>query len=238
MANQNVVANVAIKLPEFWTDKPEAWFATTEAQFRRGRVTVQATMFDHVLCKLPPEVIASVLDIVVTPPEDDPYTALKDRLLTSFKPSKWEQVSKLLHFPDLGDRRPTALMDAMLATLPAGASSDCVLFQGIFLERMPDYIRTHLSLPKFETAREMAVMADALWAGQARQGAAVSAVMPSRDSRSPDRRATSPSGRPQQRSTTPGASTLCRLHKKFGKDARSCHPPCTWSGNARGAGGN
>jgi hypothetical protein len=63
-------------------------------------------MFVHVLCKLPPEVFASVLDMVVTPPADEPYTALKDRLLTSFKPSKWEQVSKLLHFSDLGDRRP------------------------------------------------------------------------------------------------------------------------------------
>jgi hypothetical protein len=235
------VAAVAVKLPDFWTADPEAWFATSEAQFRRGRVTEQQTMFDHIICKLPADVIAAVRDLALTPPADTPYDALKERLLSSFKPSKWEQVSKLLHFPDLGDRRPTALMDAMLATLPTDASANCVLFQGIFLERMPEYIRTHLSLPKFETAREMAVIADALWAGQNRQATAhtgISAVMPARDSRSPDRRNTSPARRQQHRSSTPGAPTLCRLHRKFGRDARTCHPPCTWTGNAGGAGGN
>jgi hypothetical protein len=90
------VAKVAVKLPNFWTDKPEAWFAITEAQFRRGRITVQSAIFHHVLCKLAPDVIAFVLDIVVTSPEEDPYTALKDRLLTSFKPasgSKWQNFS-------------------------------------------------------------------------------------------------------------------------------------------------
>jgi hypothetical protein len=236
------IAAVAVKLPDFWTADPEAWMAHAEAQFRRGRITEQNTMFDHVISKLPQEVIATVRDMTITPPEENAYTELKERLLSSFKPSKWEQVSKLLHFPDLGDRRPTALMDAMLATLPTGASSNCVLFQGIFLERMPDYIRTHLSVPKFDTARDMAVMADTLWAGHMRHSTTsghVSAVMPARDSRSPDRRTASPAGRQSQRSSTPGASTLCRLHKKFGRDARACHPPCSWTGNARGgAGGN
>jgi hypothetical protein len=239
------VANVAVKLPDFWTADPETWLAQAESQFRRGRVTVQQTMFDHVLCKLPPDVVAAVRDLALHPPEEDPYTALKERLLSSFKPSKWEQVSKLLHFPDLGDRRPTALMDAMLATLPPDASPNYCLFQGIFLERMPDYIRSHLSLPKFETSREMAVMADTLWAGNVRGGSAVSAVMPARTSRSPDRRTASPdvrssqSGR-QQRAATPANRTagLCRIHKKWGQAANFCLGNCTWTGNGRATGGN
>ena len=32
-------------------------------------------------------------------------------------------------------------------------------------------------------------------------------------------------------STTTG--TLCRIHKKFGKDGRHCHPPCSWAENQK-----
>jgi hypothetical protein len=61
-------------------------------------------------------------------------------------------------------------MDAMLATLPPDASPNCSFLQGIFLERMSDYICSHLSLPKFESSRDMAVMADTLWAGHVKGG--------------------------------------------------------------------
>jgi hypothetical protein len=188
------------------------------------------TMFNHVVAKLPPEVVASVRDIPLAPPLNESYKTLKTRLVSSFAPSKWEQVSRLLHFPDLGDRRPTALMDAMLASLPTGASSNCELFQGIFLERMPDYIRLHLSLPIFETAHKMTIMADALWAGHVKSssgGLPVSAMFPSRNNRSPDHRPSSPTA-DQPLSRTPGVSTHCRLHRKFGRDAPACHPPCSW----------
>ncbi len=152
-------------------------------------------MFNHVVAKLPPDLVAAVRDIPLALPLNEPYTTLKTRLVSSFAPSKWEQVSRLLPFPDLGDRRPTALMDAMLASLPTGAFSNCELFQGIFLERMPDYIRLHLSLPIFETAHKMTIMADALWAGHVKSssgGLPVSAMFPFQNNRSPDHRPSSP----------------------------------------------
>jgi len=155
---------MAVKLPDFWTGDPETWFATVEAQLCRGRILEEMTMFNHMVAKLPPDVVAAVRDIPLAPPLNEPYKTLKTRRVSSFAPSKWDQVSRLLHFPDLVDRRPKALMDAMLASLPTGASSNCELFQGIFLEPMPDYIRMHLSLPIFETAQKMTIMADVLWA--------------------------------------------------------------------------
>jgi len=36
----------------------------------------------------------------------------------SYTLSRWQLVSKVNHHPGLGDHRPTAMMDAMLALLP------------------------------------------------------------------------------------------------------------------------
>ncbi len=49
-----------------------------------------------------------------------PYQALKQRLLKVFQPDQWEAVHSLLHYRELGDLKPSQLMDAMLAALPAG----------------------------------------------------------------------------------------------------------------------
>ena len=67
---------------------------------------------------------------------ETPYKDLKAKLVSSYTLSRWQKVSKLIHHPGLGDRRPTALMDAMLALLPEDKKPGC-LSQGLFLERLP-----------------------------------------------------------------------------------------------------
>ena len=62
---------------------------------------------------------------------ETPYEDLKAKLASSHTLSLWQKVSKLIHHPGLGDRRPTVLMDAMLALLPEDEKPDC-LFQGLF----------------------------------------------------------------------------------------------------------
>ena len=49
---------------------------------------------------------------------ETPYEDLKAKLVSSYTLSRWQKVSKLIHHPGLGERRPTALMEAMLALLP------------------------------------------------------------------------------------------------------------------------
>ncbi len=51
---------VAVKLPEFWPADPTTWFHQAEAAFRRSNVTQSFTKYDHVLMKLPKDVIMSV----------------------------------------------------------------------------------------------------------------------------------------------------------------------------------
>ena len=157
---------VALKLPDFWVDKPRLCFSRVEAPFRLHRppIVVSSTMFDHVVTKLPPHVLDSVEDAVENPSADTPYEDIKKLLLSSFTPTKWQLVDELLNFPAIGDRRPLALYTAMAAKLPRGETPG-LLFQGLFLARLPGDVRAHLVAGEYKNPREMAEHADRLWDG-------------------------------------------------------------------------
>ena len=55
-------------------------------------------------------------------------------------------------------------MDEMLALL--GEHKSCMLFEQLFLERLPEEIRTQLVADKIDDHREMARKADQLWAAR------------------------------------------------------------------------
>ena len=75
------IAAVSVKLPPFWPQDPEVWFAQVEAQFTTKRVTVQKTKFDYVISSLSPEVAMEVRDLLLKPPTDNPYNTLKAQLI-------------------------------------------------------------------------------------------------------------------------------------------------------------
>jgi hypothetical protein len=237
------VAHIAVKLPDFWVKDPKMWFSQAEAQFRRARITMPSTMYDYVLMKLPEDVIMSVRALI-SEIEADPVKQenscqlLKDALLGSYGKTKWQMAYALLDHPELGDRRPSAMMAEMLA-LRFETSAPDSLFLALFLRRLPTSIRDHLAAANHTTATEMAAHADILW--DARNTASVSMVSDSlaavslrsaspRGSRSPDRRARSPdrrrgNGRQPPRRPTPGrqdGKKLCYIHRRYGKDATGC----------------
>jgi len=239
---------VAVKLPVFWLDDPEMWFSQAEAQFELSNVTRSRTKYQHVLVTLPPALIKNVRDVVRgIATSANPYADLKARLTESFAPSKWRQASSIIHHADVGDGRPSHLLDALVALLPEGEPQG-VIFQTLFLEKLPVDIRDHLMACKFETPRLMAAHADQLWdSRQSNQRvSSVSAVRPSSPSRQQaaqrggrDRRRRSPSaGRQAGRTSTPHPAGLCYYHGRFAEKAHRCEAPCTWAGNAPAAGGN
>jgi len=252
------VAHVAVKLPDFWVKDPKMWFAQAEAQFRRARVTAETTMYDYVLMKLPQDVVMSVRALV-SAIEADPvkqeqsYTLMKEALLGSYGMTKWQMAYSLLDHPDLGDRRPSAMMAEMLSLRYETTAPDS-LFLALFLRRLPASIRDHLAAANHTTATEMATHADILW--DARSTTTVSAVTDSlaavsvrsaspRYSRSPDRRARSPvnrggGGKQPPRPPTPGRqdgksssnkNKWCFNHRRYGDKAYNCRGNCKFSEN-------
>ena len=234
------VAKVSVKLPDFWTEDPDLWFLHAEAAFRNAQITQSITKFDHIVQKLPQKIMVSVRGLIMgsAASSETPYEDLKAKLVSSYTLSRCQKVSKLIHHPGLGDRRPTALMDAMLALLPEDEKPGC-LFQGLFLERLPVEMRDHLVSRDFKNPSDMALYADSLW--DARKAiptdhllaaASTSSSSPSRG-RAQDRRSPSPN----RRSQTPGPSnSWCYFHKSFGPAANNCRPPCSFQGNARADG--
>ena len=79
-----VAANVSLKLPVFWPDAAEVWFAQADAQFAIKSITVSKTKFYHAVASLPKNVGAQILDLIHAPPAGDPYEVLKERLTTLY----------------------------------------------------------------------------------------------------------------------------------------------------------
>jgi hypothetical protein len=236
---------VGIKLPPFWADDLEMWFEQVEAQFDISKVTASRTKYQHLLVMLPPALVSNIRDVIRGNRDAvDPYGTLKARLTESFRPSIWRQVSGIIHYPDIGDGRPSHLLDAMVALLPDGEPQGKI-FQGLFLEKLPLEIRDHLMAAKHESARAMAAHADQLWDGrqgsqQVRGISAVQPLAPRRQQAAPQRRR-SPSTRRPLRAQMPqvaAAGGLCWYHTNFAGKAHQCEQPCNWSGNAPAAGSN
>lgn len=234
-----VVGRVAVKLPDFWVAKPRIWFLQADACFRTSNITADRTKYDHVLAKLPMEVLESVADVVEEVAEDaaaeDCYQRLRERLTGSYGDTEWQQLEKLVTLPGLGDMRPSALMNQMLSLLPVGEKPG-KLFLHLFLRHLPAEVRGRLTDVKFDSPRAMAEQADRIWASNGGNSLvhAVNPVNPRRES--PRRR--SPSRPRRGRSQTPAAAGLCFYHGRFGDNADKCRAPCSWSGNGVAADGN
>jgi hypothetical protein len=82
----------------------------------------------------------------------DAYEQLKARLTESYKKTKWQQVNTLLDMPPLCDRRPSHLMNEMLALLPTGENKDSTIFLGIYLHKLPPTMTDHLAAANHNTA--------------------------------------------------------------------------------------
>ena len=67
-----MAANVSMKLPVFWPDAAEVWFAQVDAQIAIRNVTVRKTKFYHAVAVLPQEVASQILDLIHSPPAGDP----------------------------------------------------------------------------------------------------------------------------------------------------------------------
>ena len=205
---------VSLKLPTFWTSQPEVWFAQTEAQFALRGITADETKYYYVIAALDQPTATRLLDLISNPPTDDKYGALKTRLTDTFGLSKQERASRLLHFRPLGDSKPSTLMDEMLALL--GDHPPCLLFNQLFLERLPADIRIQLVDAKIEDHRALAKRADALW--ECRDASMESNAV----------------HRPPSTDGKQLGKNFCFYHRKFGNAAKQCRPPCSWtSGNER-----
>lgn len=58
-------------------------FAQVEAHFTTKRLHAQNSRFDYVVASLSPEIATEVRDLILKPPEANPYDTLKEQLIRS-----------------------------------------------------------------------------------------------------------------------------------------------------------
>jgi hypothetical protein len=152
-----------LRLPTFWVDKPASWFITAESRFRLHGINQEQTRYDFLVAALSKEAVSLVLDIVENPPGHHPYSALKERLLELHQLNDYQRVVLLLRMEQLGGRKPSELLAAMLEICPRGHESS-IFFTHLFLERLPAELRIMLGEDNHQTLRDVAKKADSLWA--------------------------------------------------------------------------
>ena len=248
------VESYAIKILPYWASDPQIWFAQVEAQFGARGITVQKTMYQHVVSSLSPEIATEVRDILLKPPETPPYDVLKKMLIERTSVSEQRRLQQLFTAEELGDRKPTQLLRRMQQLLgDKETTTDSSFIKELFMQRLPTNIRIVLaSASEKNTLQDLATLADKMMevAGPTistvvtptqatsegdsmraeisslrEQVSALQAAVRPRRSRSRSQNR----GRPR----SPSGSGVCWYHRRFGDSARKCTPPCTKSGNIR-----
>jgi hypothetical protein len=86
---------------------------------------------------------------------------LKERLLLHFKLSEYERLEKLFTMPELGSRKLSAMLAAMLEVCPRGEEG-MRTFAGLFLHRLPRELRLLLAHDDLSDLKLLVARADAL----------------------------------------------------------------------------
>ena len=167
--------------------------------------------------------VERLLDVLENAPATDKYITLKARLLNTFSLTKQQRASRLLSIAGLGDRRPSELMDEMLALL--GDHKPCLLFEELFRQQLPADVRMAMANADFSDPRAAAQVADQLWASRPQPFAATVNSNPTPEE--PNVAAVRHTERKR-----PDTGT-CYFHQKFGSGARKCTPPCKFQGNGQ-----
>ena len=139
-----MVDAVAVKLPAFWTTNTTAWFAQTEAQFAICKITEDDTQYYHVVSALDSATATRAVSLLSAPPATGKYTAIKRFLTGAYEPSACERASALVNLQGLSYSTSSELMDSMLSLL--GGHIPCCLFLHLFIQQLPDYVCSPLSM--------------------------------------------------------------------------------------------
>lgn len=155
------VASASVKLPQFWTSCPEAWFVHVEMQFATKRITRNITRFEHVVASLPQEVIMTVLDVVQRPISSNSYEDLKQILIERHTISENRRLDRVLSDSEIGDRRPSEFFRSL--SLLAGTNFSRDVLTKLWIRKLPKSLNVALTGTNVSDHDELLKLADRIW---------------------------------------------------------------------------
>ena len=222
-----------VQLSPFWPNNAAVWFCRADQEFVIKSVTVQSTKYAYLVAALSEDVSVRVADKLTAVLSETPYDDLRAHLLKVYTKTDYQKAKLLLELPQLGDSKPSELMNKMLSYLPADvdSSSPGFLFRAIFLERMPADIRTHLVSMKTESMTALADKADELYSSRV-----ITSFLVDQDSEDyvfrPEPVPVCAAGRGVAAAdSAPGFSppaSQCWYHATYAPSATKCRSPCSY----------
>lgn len=258
MSSDIEVFKVGVRLPPFWPEEPELWFAQVEGQFKISGITGDATKFYYVVSQLDSEFSKEIKDIIINPPVDNKFIKLKTELIKRLTTSKEKKIKQLLMHEELGDRKPSQFLRHLKSLAGANVPDD--FLRTIWVSRLSHGIQTVLAgQPSSTCIDDLADLADRVHElscppvvasasqSQASSGPAIEELTrevaelrrqfqqlaSERRSRSNTRSARSSQRRSASRSRRSQSNfrkyPLCWYHWKFGEKASKCIKPCDYA---------
>ena len=243
----NSVNSVAVKLPGFWKDNPSGWFRQAESAFRLRHppITAERTRYDHVVTALDSKTSLELSAVMDNPPVGGEYTALKAALMLTFDQTQMAKDTELMSITSLGDLKATAMLRRMTRLATPG-SVETNIFRHSFLSVLPTDVRAILA-NEDGTLAELAVKADRVIEARGATASTISSVSspPTQDPglaalaqevaairQSLSGSRSNGGGGRNRPSRSSGADNVfvCNNHAKWGRQAFSCKPNCSFAG--------
>ncbi|KAI5641607.1 hypothetical protein NE865_06121 [Phthorimaea operculella] len=151
---------VTIRTPPFCKDRPALWFCSLESQFFINNIKNETTKFHYAVAHLDVECTKEVEDLILNPPKPEPYTRLKEVIISRFSDSYEEKVRRLLEKQQLGDRKPSSFMRHLRSQ--AGPSFPDKLLLTIWTNQLTRQLQIVLAAQKEQSIEELCELADKL----------------------------------------------------------------------------
>jgi hypothetical protein len=247
------------RIPAFWTDHPEQWFQIIEHYFKRNKIENSADKILTVIPLLPDKFRGELSQIDIETNEG--YQKLKEIVIKKLKPSDREATDNLFSCIQLGSRRPSELYNEMLCLLGERKMDENILRE-LWLRKLPAVMHPSLAAAAKLTLKELVDVADNVYEAtrplhctapammsihqddannQLTLASLFSEIMAIKDelrSRfNSQRRSKSRSFSANRRRSSSRRRTTtdwCWFHRRFGRRARRCQPPCAY-GKAQNA---
>ncbi|KAL4716537.1 hypothetical protein ACJJTC_010201 [Scirpophaga incertulas] len=159
-SDQAFINRVSIRTPPFCKDRPSLWFSSLEAQFHINGITQEVTKYHFAISHLDMECIREVEDIIIQPSQTEPYSKLKNAIISRFSESYEEKVRRLLESEPIGDRKPSSFLRHLRSL--AGPGFPEQLLKTIWLNRLPRHVQLILASRKEQTLEDLWDLADQL----------------------------------------------------------------------------
>lgn len=133
-------------MPQFISDDPEMWLQLVEKSFILSNIVNEDTKFSYVVTSLDPRVVHEVRDIIMKPPSDKPYTALKTTLVNRLSASQEQKTRQLLEKEEMCDSKPSQFLRRLRVLAGPSVSDD--LLRTLWTGRLPQNIQAILATQK------------------------------------------------------------------------------------------